>query len=289
MDSLRQNPFFAAWVMTCGLGLMAQLVWLHHLRGAVGRENAALARRRGEWEGLARDAVSWTPTAPGLKAPAGRGEDNPTGDQAGKQPVGAAPGRSLDIVMATSALLVELRQLAAEHRVVVRPDEGFGFSTYLAEAPERSTLPEVWAQLRAVRQVVTAVMSAGPDEHLGVARERPVALRASRHLAREPSAGNPRDFFTPDPRVVVRPPADCRAVMLRIVFLARTDGLRRVLNALAEDRAPMIVRMVEVEPAPSPSPGSAGSDRRIAARDASRFSLIVECVVQSTPENSLPP
>ena len=150
-----------------------------------------------------------------------------------------------------------MRQKAQALKIKIKPDERFGFYTYISTGPDRDLIPQVFRQRLVGEYLLDALMDARPSEFLSLHRERPLtkaesaALAAGQSLPTAPtsaSSSSVSDFFQIDPRISARVPGFVGATAFRLTFISNTESLRILLNKLATFELPLVVRSVEVEP-----------------------------------------
>jgi hypothetical protein len=184
-----------------------------------------------------------------------------------------------------AAFVEALRNRAALAGVVLKPDERFGFSAYVNEAPLAGQIADVFRARQVVQYLVEALIDARPRELLSVQWERPAdeltagrARTSASALARRPPAvANEGDYFVIDPRLSAGTTGIIATRGFRLSFTGHTATLRTLLNRLAGFELPLVVRAVEVAPPERPSL------RRLSTEPAalvvptwSRFTVTVE-------------
>lgn len=211
-----------------------------------------------------------------------------------------ATSKPLDEYFAIAAFVEKTRALAARARVVLKPDERFGFAAHANEGPEPELLAAVFRQRHALQYLVEALMEARPQALLMVQRELPLtpAQRAQRNQAAQPvgsavggAAGS--DFFAIADLSSLRRPGRVESEGFRLEFTGRTPALRAFLNSLAAGPRPVIVRQVEVErvttEASFATAPTADAPVPLVAQNLSKFAVVVECVeLLPAPEPSTP-
>ncbi|MBE2216533.1 MAG: hypothetical protein IAE82_21865 [Opitutaceae bacterium] len=183
----------------------------------------------------------------------------------------------------------QMTRISADARVLVRPEEKFGFSAYVNEGPDPEIIRPVHRQRRIVEYLLTSLFAAGPRTLVSVQREDPRTIVRSegRTAGTGPSAPAPApapaarpastastfaggggaradsaaasEIFVIDPQVSARTPGYVDTMAVRIVFTGQTSSLRGLMNSLAAPEIPLVVRSVEVEPLRAES--TAGSAR----------------------------
>lgn len=152
--------------------------------------------------------------------------------------------------------------------IKIKPDERFGFYTYVQTGPDRDLIPQVFRQRLVIEYLLDALIEAQPSELLSVHRERPLskaelaAIAAGQPPVAKPASSSSAqansDFFEIDPRISARVPGFIGATAFRVTFISESASLRSLLNKLATFELPLVVRGVEVEPLPKTASAAAG-------------------------------
>lgn len=302
MAWLKRNGLFVVWLVACAAGAAAGGWEWRTWRERHRRAEARLAGVEGERAQLA--AAVPAPTEENgrvLAATLAQAEARAAELRAvwrapdGEAFAGPAPDRPMDAYFALEAMAERVRTAAVRAQVALRPEESFGFASHAHEGPASDILPVVHRQRQVVEHLLRTLIEARPQAILGVQRERPREILRRRAAAgagpaaeeesgREPAVA--ADFFAPEAAGGVRLPGLVEGEAYRVEFTGQTQTLRTWLNALADGRAPLAVRGVEVEagPAPAPATGEGGAPADSAApvplvtNNFSKFAVIVEAV-----------
>jgi len=127
--------------------------------------------------------------------------------------------------------------------------------------PIRNLIPAVFRQRVLLQHLLAALLEAHPRALLEFQRERPqpvgehpappaVSVPHRAHAESKP-ASKPLtgDFFVLDPRLSLRSPQTVESLAFRLSFTGSTATLRAFLNRLADFDLPILIRVIEVEPA----------------------------------------
>jgi hypothetical protein len=215
----------------------------------------------------------------------------------GKDPTllfAASPAKSTDLYFDLAAFMESTRVSAGRARVIVRPEEHFGFASHANEGPAADLVPAVFRQQIMVQYLIEALIESHPHAVTAVQREHPLtaAQRNRRNLPVPPGSfaeGKPAgdhnvaaDFFEFDRQLSIRAPGMVDTEAFRLEFTGQTTALRTLLNSLAAFRLPVIVRSVEVEPLPAEvtmADRPAGAPAPMVSQKYSRFTVVVEVVL----------
>jgi hypothetical protein len=151
----------------------------------------------------------------------------------------------------------KLRAEASRTKVIIAPDNRFGFASYANTGPEQDVIPLVFIQRQYAEYLMIALLTeSAPAEFVSLQRERPTSFEQKRLqeeglLNSNISSGvednsTSGDYFVIDRRISAKVPGFVDTVAFRIVFTGGTDALRRFLNKLAAFDLPVVVRSVEV-------------------------------------------
>lgn len=304
MNWLKRNPLLGAVLLACTLALAAEGWFLVQARQQAARALAGLEQKKQErdWLGrqspalseanaqaLDRDLAQAIKVLGGLRT-ALQGRDPKILET-------PPPAKPIDAYFDIAAFVEKMRATAARARVMIKPDERFGFATHANEGPEADLVPGVFRQRLVSQYLVEALLEARPRVLVSVQRERPLtaAQRALRNpIGREGttqaspaasasgSGGVAADFFEFDAASSLRVPGRVESLAFRFEFTGQTPALRAFLNSLAALPLPIIVRRVEVEPlAGEATPTAAlapGAPVPLVAQNLSKFAVVVECV-----------
>ncbi|MEO6876054.1 MAG: hypothetical protein ABI222_14650 [Opitutaceae bacterium] len=305
MRWLKRSPVFA-----CALGGLGLLVLAE---GGVLTERwqaARVARRHLDETSRARLALAALRPAPTAETAAllsaeldrvtrslatAQNEWRPAGSFAeGFAGAAASSGSRSEAFFDIATFIETMRTKARQAGVGLRPEERFGFGSYVYEAPDAGQRAAVLRERMVVQYLLEALLAAQPQQLMSVQRVRPVpdpdgspgaaTKRAVKAIAgRGGRAGRNEalDYFEPDARVSLREPGLVDTTAIRLVFTARTPALRKFLNQLTDSGLPMVVRAVEVAPAERGA-GKGGlmpsSVAPFIAASWSRFTVTVEFV-----------
>lgn len=195
------------------------------------------------------------------------------------------PAASTDAYFEIAAHVERMRVAARDHGVAVRDDEQFGFADYGKAGPEPEHIPVVFRQRQMLDHLLSQLFALGPQRLDRVERSRPQGAAISG--GRMATVG--RDEFVPDDWTAPLP-GRSSVIACRISFTAQTEVLRRWLNHLAEFGAPLVVRLVEVEPVePSArnveaTPRAEGDVVLVVPHSLSRYTVTVEYLQPVTGE-----
>jgi hypothetical protein len=221
-----------------------------------------------------------------------RAEVDPPGETPARLPRATAAVRRPEAFFSIAAFVEAMRTRAERAGVMLRPDEHFGFSSYLHESPGTDELAAVMGQRQIVQYLLEALWAAQPHQLLAVQRSRTsekpgatAALRAKGPPAGGRSAAPTPDCFEIDPRISARVPGLVETTAFRLSFTGHTAVLRAMLTRLAEDKLPVFVRAVEVAPAErlAEGPGLRRAVAPVVATSWSRFTVTVELITLGPP------
>jgi len=295
MDGIKRHPFLAGWFVLCAMTAGGGAGWLYRLRHIYAREVARLEQKSRDLDRFAQLVPAANPENEiAAKAALSAAERQLTESRAGFV-VTAAPDPALAPLPANPveayfdlcAFVERMRGLAGQNRVGLKPNERFGFAAYAVEGPEAALLPEVCRQRRLLERLLAALFAAGPHELLAVERERPGGGASG------PTRENIPDYFQPDPRLDLRVAGLLEGRAVRLRFSGETAVLRAFLIDLAASPQWLVVRRVEVEPAPPGEASTPGATSPAAApfltRNFSVFTVVVQAVEPvSAPSAVLP-
>ena len=174
------------------------------------------------------------------------------------------PAEPTDMFFDLASFTEKTRDKVQQAKITIKTDERFSFATYANAGPERDLIPQVFRQRQIVEYLVDALIDAHPSQLLSLQRERPLTkaqralLAAGQQLPPAPRGAAPgaeSDLFEIDPRISAREPGFVVVTSFRLDFIGDTEALRTFLNKLATFELPLVVRSVEVEPAPATTPG----------------------------------
>jgi hypothetical protein len=288
MHLLKRHPWFFAWLALCALSGAGGSAWLVRLRQILVREKAKLESKAREFEELARSSPS----------PVAANEDSArialeaaakhlaeiraefASGEASHPAAASIPANSVEAYFELCAMMERLRALAAGKGITVKADERFGFSAYANEGPVPEFLAQVFGQARLVERAVEILSLAGPRELLAVQREKPETPATGQ------AADTGVDFFKVDVRTDLRTKDLIGGQSVRLRFSGTTKVLRDFLNELAAQRRPLVVRSVEVEPAPVTglqTKDKSEASAPFVAQTRSVFSVVVQSLELESP------
>ena len=292
MNWLKQNRGLAA-VLTGGLlSLMGESYLWQRGWHQVARLRAAQAQKKEERAALVRQS-------PGLNRENELAvADNLVGarqalvelsarleGEDGDLPLPTPPARPAAAYFDLAAFVEKMRAEAAQAGVKIKPDERFGFASYVNEGPEDGLIPAVFRQRLAVEYIVRALLESHPRALLEVQREAPVTSGPRPPAAVKTAAGKPEDYFAAAGLVPLRVPGRLEGDVFRLEFTGQTPALREFLNTLAAFKRPVVVRSVEVEPLNAGLPATARAGPPAAddpvplvAQNFSKFTVVVEMI-----------
>jgi hypothetical protein len=180
------------------------------------------------------------------------------------------------------ARFVEAQRLAARQAgVALRAEDFFGFVTHAQAGPAPEHIARVHRQRLIAAHLLEALWAARPARFDGLERARPEGGAPAAMTGR---AADANDFFVIDPQVSARREGLVHTEPMRVRFSGQTTALRAFLNRLADYELPLLVRSVEVEPAPDlnrKAPGASG-------RAEDPFAGIFGSVSDDTPRPEAP-
>lgn len=293
----RRIPRFVLGLAVCAVAVIAE-AWL--VRGAaqrVARQETLLRQLKEERDWLARQSPRLTretedAIAMDLAAADERFAELSRALTGSGEWLPPPPTRSTDAFFALVAFVERMRAAAARQQVALQPDERFGFSTYVANGPETALLAKVHRQRVLVERMLESLFEAQPRSLGAMQRERPrpegaeVGWPASDDSSAAERAGGraeaATDFFRPTSPRQARVPQFVDRERFRLEFTGQTRALRLFVNSLAASRVPLLVRSIEVAPAPN-GPGSnraapSAEEGAVVAESLTRFVVIVEFI-----------
>jgi hypothetical protein len=278
MSSLKKYPLFSAALGVCTLVVVGE-GWLIYERWKTARETEAkLKAKTSELMNMATLAPAPTKDvaaaieadlAKGLRALATmRAELSGHGPAAERMASAKVPAIRTDAFFDLATFVEKTRELAKKLEIDVRPEAArFGFATYANAAPEVDRIAPVFHQRQVAQYLLESLFEAKPRALLSVQRER--TLTKTEREARDaaiaalngapidgstvlPGSAEPEgpDFFELNPGVSARAKDYLDTTAFKIAFTGQTASLRAFLNKLAGFELPVLVREVEVEPAP---------------------------------------
>ena len=293
MKKLRPHAVFWSAMILAGLGFVGELWWLSATvrRARESRERVAKLLRESRFV-LGSQAANQPNERARMETDLGsmrigleelKVRLRPLRVEAAAVPDVSPPAQSSDGYFDIATFIERMRARAALRNVQLNADERFGFARYAHTGPETKDLTAVVRERRVVEYLLLALFDAEPQKLLGLHRERPKLTAGA--MEPVPSSGRMvSDYFDWETGGAAEPTKLLETFAIRVSFVGRTLSLRSLLNKLADFEVPLVVRMVEVEPAPLNS-----SDRRAVENDAkvaeplvasslSRFTVTVELI-----------
>jgi hypothetical protein len=132
----------------------------------------------------------------------------------------------------------------------------FGMGQYVGPVPPPppDKIAVVFKQMENLEYILNQLLAAKPDDQVmlleSVERENAVP---DPNAANSPNPTQPKDTFALDPLMSAKVAGAVDTLAFRIKFVAYSDALRGFLGALAKFDYPLVVRSVEVTPAPEES------------------------------------
>lgn len=299
LDFVRNQPLFIGGAIILGLLLIALAWGVYTGRAAMLRAEKRLAVVQREWAGLKRSEVAVEPqAAASLQAQVDREAAHLAalqtllrgGDTADDWNQAALPRARTDAYFELAAFVERMRTVAREQGVAFHEEERFGFADYGTAGPEPERIPVVFRQRQMLEHLLPRLFALGPQRIDRVERSRPPGPPAGG--GRLATVG--RDEFVPDGWTAPLP-GRSSVIACRITFTAQTEVLRRWLNQIARFAAPLVVRLVEVEPLEIPAtvaerdPAPESGLVLIVPGSLSRFRVTVEYLGSETPEEATMP
>ena len=282
---LRACRAYGFWLMAAGCvaGLTAETLGLVRLRATAEQAQARLAQARLNLQRLQSLSPSpstanvdlseqgWTSARRALADIRDDGTQAMAHVLSEEEPAGTAKraGAFFDL----ARFVDDLTERCLAEEIEIPDGLRFGFASHASVAPAVELIPLLTRQSVAVEDLMTALISAGPQRIESVRRERPVVPRNERKgLAAAPSEPGATlvsgDFFVPEAETSVADSLGLEALSFRVGFVGTTACLRRFLNALAQGEAPWCVTMIDVQPEKKPrADANLPPERRRADRD----------------------
>ncbi len=272
MASFKSYPVYYIALGILGLAALATAYGIYDRQDAADKSAARLTQKRNELNALQQ--VRPAPTAESkaaVEADLRRTEAalaTMREELKVRTPVAEAlrnatpPAGPTEVFFNLETFVERMRRQAEAAGVKVKSGERFGFYTYSRTGPERELIPQVYRQRLVAEYLLKNLMETRPAELVSFNRERPVTRaeregqssgRSTSTSANQSSGGNnpgASDFFEIDRRISARVPGFVGATAFRMTFISETESLRTLLNKLAQFELPVVVRSVEVEPAP---------------------------------------
>jgi hypothetical protein len=286
---LRQHRVFYTLLAGMSLGLMAT-GWLgYQAHEDMRAAQRSLAIKQQEWQAMKRILI------PASEDVAARAERRLASEQtlarlqnilrldspeATRLRTASLPLERTEAFFDLALMAEQLRKLAAQHGVALKPDERFGFAAYANGGPDAALIPMVYRQRQLAQYLVEQLIAVRPTGLLALQRERPGMAMPDRSEA----AAAMQDYFTLDSRISVRSSGHVNSQALRVIFTGHTPVLRAFLNRLAGSELPLLVRAVEVEPLMNPDSRPQtplvvnAAERPFVGRKPSKFTVTVEFI-----------
>lgn len=259
MNRLKAYPLFSAVMVICVLVIGAEIWWAANRKAAATRNERVMNQAFSRLQDMTR--VRPAPTAEVATAlerdrgvaddvvQAMRTELSGTSELAQNIKEAVPPADRADAFFDIARFVEAQRAAARAANIELRADEMFGFSAYANSGPVPDLIPAVHRQRLVAEYLVQAAFAARPVRFDGLERARPVTSAAA---GNGPAVVNraETDYFEINPQVSARRDGFVRTTPMRVRFSGQTSALRNFLNRLATYEVPLLVRSVEVEPAP---------------------------------------
>ncbi|HVU37981.1 MAG TPA: Amuc_1100 family pilus-like protein [Opitutales bacterium] len=321
MDFAKRYPLLTTILSVCVIAFLVELFFLWKFSS-----NVAVAQTQLKKSASAAEAVSKSSPAPSqqnldaatknvadLKAELAD-VDHTLQDTPLK--ITDIPTKDVDLLSQIQSYKDGLNQKAKDKGIIVPNDYnyGFGMSLYVGKgvsAPAPEKFPAVYKQMKVLDYILNHLFDDAklPDQKMkiiSVEREDVTAVvvpTASAYAApvNPDEGGTASDFFVIPPTITARVPDAINTLAFRIRFIAHTESLRILLNDLAKFELPLVVRSIEVVPAPTTdrsiygAPATAGRSALSAANAApdnrkpvvtenySQFTITIEYVELPAP------
>ncbi len=224
-----------------------------------------------------------------------------------------------DVPGSASDMLFELQSFVDRYNALARaPGDdldpiqlpanfGFSFRALLDSGvpPEDRYIPGLWKQKEIIQYLMDSLYAAGPISITAVEREALIETAEEAPRTRRTTAERPgrttttrttqQGIFTINPLISARVPGAVETMAFRIQFTGYTGALREFLVRLSDFDLPVVVRSVEVSPAPAAAAatgqrsddvfgGIFGTQQRAetTAEDRSRRPVVVDNVSRFT-------
>ena len=312
MASFKSHPVFYSVLIACGVVALGEGYLIYASYGAQKSELKKLADKQEDLRGLY--GATPTPTAESKKAieedfthtDAERNKMvdmlKGSGDFAAKLHSDKPPALSTDAFFNINSFVEGMRTKMTEAHVTIKPEERFGFTEYAHNGPTVELIPQVFYQRQIAEYLLNALVAANPKELVSVQREQPMTKAAlalrDKAIAEAIASGQPQqtsdstpadgDIFLMDSRITARVPGFVDTIAFRITFNGQTESLRLFLNKISTFELPLVVRSVEVEPAPTQdnSGDSTATAKPIVDNLPSKFTVTVEYIDLVTAPNA---
>lgn len=231
-----------------------------------------------------------------------------------------------DVPASASDLLFEIQSFVDRYNALARaPGDdidpiqlpanfGFSFRNLIdgGVPPEDAQIPGLWKQKEIIQYLMDSLYASGPISITAVEREllvqpspgqedtRPRRTQPTERSGRPTARTTPQGIFAINPLISARVPGAVETMAFRIQFTGYTSALRDFLVQLSSFELPIVVRSVEVAPAPAtatrrdddvfggifgtqrPQPEAAGVEDRarrpVVVDNVSRFTIVVEFI-----------
>ncbi len=202
------------------------------------------------------------------------------------------PVTRTDAYFDLASFVEKMRERAHALDVALKEDERFGFAEYAHDGPEITLIPAVFRQRIVTECLVENLLESRPRQILSVQHESSNSLKDA--------GGQGMNYFVMTTQRSLRVPGWVETTAVRVSFTGHTSVLRTFLNRLAALRVPLVVRVVEAEPAApmedSPearAPGGPGFTSAVAAvplvaSPLTKFTITVEYLELTSPTSNPP-
>lgn len=281
MAFFKKYPIFTALLVILLLIFAAQIYFFSKLR--TDTEVARVAAERSARTLQTYLQTSPAPTAANLELAEGNvkalSDELRQRIQAVRGQIDSAVGQ--DVPASASDLLFEVQSFVDRYNALARApgDEidpiqlpanfGFSFRNLLDSGvpPEDSQIPGLWKQKEIIQYLMDSLYASGPISITAVDRELLVQdpvqeetrSRRGQTSGRSSSRNTTQGIFSINPLISARVPGAVETLAFRIQFTGYTSALRDFLVQLSSFELPVVVRSVEVAPAPAGATAAAQS------------------------------
>lgn len=195
----------------------------------------------------------------------------PTAEPASPEDV-SWPKNRAEAFFALAQFVEDMRERAADSGVAIAADERFGFAEHAHTGPTLAEIAPVFGERLVAERLLAALFDAKPARFVGLQRPR------SRRLV-SGGAEEMHDDFERGGSVGAGGAEAGGPCAFRMIFEGRTESLRALLNRLASDASPAVVRSVEAQRVAASEPGHASDETGptcLAPERDSRFTVMIE-------------